>query len=143
MKRGFFGDKRGQIRVIEAFFAAVLLLSSLTLIPTVQRLSSEPNGSATSSSALNLLSSLDCDGNLGLLLDQRNWSAVQSCFEAVVSPTVWFNLSVFDPDMVPLNGVAICIGGAVSDHVEAADYLCASVGGGTYAVYVFGYSLRS
>jgi hypothetical protein len=132
--RRLLGNKRGQVRVIEAFFAAVLMLSSLTLIPVVQKFSSASDG-ALSSSALNLLSSMDGDGHLGALLDQRNWSAVQSCLEALVSPAVWFNLTVYDENMVPLNGVPICNGGSVSDHIEAADYLCASAGG-TYAVYI-------
>jgi hypothetical protein len=131
--RKFRHNKRGQIRVIEAFFAAILMLSSLTLIPTVQKISSNSN-SLLSSKALNMLSSLDNDGHLGTLIDQRNWTALQSCVEALVSPAVWFNLTVFDENYSPINDMPICSGGAMSDHIEVAEYLCASIDG-TYSIY--------
>ena len=131
--RRFLGNKRGQIRVIEAFFAAVLMLSSLALIPVVQKSSAGSNG-VLSSTALNVLASLDSDGHLADLVDQRNWTVLQNCIEAFVSPAVWFNLTVYDENMTPVNNMAICSGSAISDHIEAADYLCASKSG-TYAVY--------
>ena len=35
-------DNKGQIRTIEAFFAAILMLSALTLIPAAQEQPSDP-----------------------------------------------------------------------------------------------------
>ena len=127
------GNKRGQIRVIEAFFAAVLILSSLALIPVLPKSSAGSNG-VLSATALNVLASLDSDGHLADLVDQRNWTVLQNCIEAFVPPAVWFNLTVYDENMTPINNVSICSGSAISDHIEAADYLCASKRG-TYAVY--------
>ncbi len=126
-------NKRGQIRVIEAFFAAILMLSSLTLIPTVQRFSSGSN-SVLSSMASNTLASLDSDGHLASLVDQRNWTAIECCIRIFVPPAVWFNVTVYDENMTPLNDRLICSGGVISDHVEASDYLCPSANG-TYTIY--------
>ncbi len=131
--RRLLGNKRGQIRVIEAFFAAILMLSSLTLIPTVQKFSSGSN-SILSSTALNILDSLDSDGHLATLVDQRNWTVLQSCVDALVPPAIWFNLTIYDENMTLINNMPICNGGAIGNHIEVADYLCAS-SSGTYAIY--------
>jgi hypothetical protein len=132
MKR-FIRNRRGQVRVIEAFFAAVLMLSSLAFIPTVTRSKQEANG-VLSSKALDALVTLDADGHLSELADQRNWTALESCVKTVIPTVMWFNLTVFDENMTPLNSVLISNGGVSSNHVEAADYLTASASG-TYAIY--------
>jgi len=128
-------DKRGQVRVIEAFFASVLLLSSLTVIPLVQRSSAEDAGVSLSATALNVLVSLDSDGQLARLVAAGNWSALKCEVESCVGVGVWFNLTVFDEGMNRLNDVQVCSGGAVSDHVDVADYVCSAVDAG-FAVYV-------
>ncbi len=128
-------DKRGQVRVIEAFFASVLLLSSLSIIPLVHQGSEGDAVGALSSTALNVLVSLDSDGLLAELVGSGNWSALGSCVEACVPAAVWFNLTVFDQDMNCLNSSPICRGGAVSDRIAVADYVCSSLSG-NYAVYV-------
>ena len=128
-------DNKGQIRVIEAFFASVLLLSSLTLIPMVQRSLSNDVTNSLSSTALNILVSLDSNGHLANLVDNQNWTAIQSLVQSCIPLTVWFNLTVFDQNMTRLNAVPICSGGLVSDNVHSAEYVCASTNG-NYAVYI-------
>jgi hypothetical protein len=132
MKR-FLQNKRGQVRVIEAFFASILILSSLTLIPVVQHFSSGSN-SVLSSTAFNVLASLDGNGHLAQLVDQKNWTAIRNCVEALVSPAIWFNLTVYDENMTCISNMPICNGNSISNHIEVADYLCASTSG-TYAIY--------
>jgi hypothetical protein len=132
MKR-LLRNKRGQIRVIEAFFASILLLSSLTLIPVAQRHTSDSN-SVFSSWALNAITSLDSDGHLATLVDKQNWTALRNCIESVIPPAVWFNVTVFDENMTCINAVPICSGSAISDHIEAVDYLCPSTNG-NYIIY--------
>ncbi len=127
-------NKRGQIRVIEAFFASVLLLSSLTLIPLTQRNSSGATN-VLSSTAIDILIGVDNNGHLANLVEAGNWSAIQSCVQSFLPLTVWFNLTVFDSNMVRINGTLISSGGAVSDKIESADYVCASTSG-NYAVYI-------
>lgn len=128
-------DKKGQIRVIEAFFAAVLLLSSLTLIPMVQKNQSDSVTDGLSSTALNVLTSLDSDGALANLIYNQNWTDLQSLVQGCLPLTVWFNITVFNSDMIPLNDALICSGGLVSDKVQSADYVCTSTNT-TYAVYI-------
>lgn len=127
-------DNKGQIRVIEAFFASVLLLSSLTLIPMVQR-SPNSGADALSSTALNVLTSLDSNGHLAELVDSGNWTALKSSIQSAIPVTVWFNLTVFDENMNQLNPYQISSGSPVSDRIEAADYVCASTSP-NYSLYV-------
>ncbi len=128
-----FSNRRGQIRVIEAFFAAVLMLSSLSLIPIVTNHQSSSDN-VLSTRALNLMVSLDSDGHLAELVDARDWGALQSCLASVVAPAVWFNLTVLDENLTPLNSVLISSGGAVSDTISAAEYVCVSMTG-TLQIY--------
>ena len=126
-------DKKGQVRVIEAFFAAVLMLSSLSMVPTVQKITSNSNN-GFSCQAFSTLANLDADGHLAELVDQRNWTALKDCLQIAIPSALWFNLTVFDENMNPLNTVLISNGGVTSNHIEAADYLAAS-SNGTYAIY--------
>lgn len=127
-------DNRGQIRVIEAFFASVLLLSSLSLLPIMQRNTNSPSD-VLSSTAQNVLASLDSNGHLAELVDSGNWTALQTSLQSTLPLTLWFNLTVFDENMTQLNGFPISSGGAVSEKIEAVNYVCASTNA-TYSVYV-------
>jgi hypothetical protein len=127
-------DNKGQIRTIEAFFASILLLSSLTLIPAVQEHSSDST-EVLSSTARNILMSLDGNGHLASLVSNESWINLKSCIQSSLSPMIWFNLTVFDDNMTPINGIPITSGSAVNDRIAAVDYVCASTSS-NYAVYV-------
>jgi len=131
--RRFLNNKRGQVRVIEAFFAAVLMISSITIIPAIQSYSSTSEGTL-SSVAINVLTAIDNEGHLADLINQENWTAIQNLVESCISPTLWFNITIFDEQMVPLNDIIISSGSSIGNHVEVANYVCASTNM-TYAVY--------
>lgn len=127
-------DNRGQIRVIEAFFASILLLSSLTLIQATQS-SSNDSTETLASTAHNILMSLDNNGHLASLVSNQSWMNLKSSIQSSLSPMVWFNLTVFDENMACINDIPICSGSAVSDRIVAVDYVCASTSN-NYAVYI-------
>ena len=126
-------DKKGQIRIIEAFFASILLLSSLTLIPATQNNSND--STILASTARNVLMSLDSNGYLASLVSNQSWINLKSSIQSSLSPMVWFNLTVFDENMTCINDIPICSGSAVSDRIVAVDYVCAGIGS-NYAVYI-------
>lgn len=132
--RRILNDNRGQIRVIEAFFAAVLMISSIAIVPAIESYSSTSEGTL-SSIALNVLTSIDNNGHLAELINQGNWSAIKDLIESCISPTLWFNITVFNEEMDPLNDILLSSGSAIGDHIEVADYVCASANV-NYAVYV-------
>jgi hypothetical protein len=120
--------------MIEAFFASILLLSSLTLIPATQN---NPNDSTDllASTAHNVLMSLDSNGYLTGLVSNQSWINLKSSIQSSLSPMVWFNLTVFDENMACVNDAPICSGSAVSDRIVAVDYVCAGTSS-DYAVYI-------
>ena len=121
-------NRKGQIRVIEAFFASVLLLSSLSLIPLSQKFPRYPEDEADvlSSVAYRTLINLDAEGQLAELVASRNWSAIKNLIQSCFSATIWFNLTVFDQNLSYLNDEVICNGGLISDRIYSVDYVCAS-----------------
>ena len=127
-------DNRGQIRIIEAFFASILLLSSLTLIPVTQN-NSNDSTDLLASTAHNVLMSLDSNGYLTSLVSNQSWINLKSSIQSSLSPMVWFNLTVFDENMRSINDIPICSGSAVSDRIAAVDYVCAGTSS-NYAVYI-------
>ena len=126
-------NKKGQMRVIEAFFASVLILSCLTFIPAQP--TSTTSNNDVSSKAENILVSLDNKGRLATLIDNRDWESLGDCIESALPLMVWFNLTVYDANLNILNDYPICNSGAVSDKISSMEYVCASPNR-TFTVYV-------
>lgn len=126
-------DKRGQVRIIEAFFATILIMSTLALIPATTSVK-DPTGSLFSE-AQNALLSLDSNGHLAVLIDNQNWIALKNSLESALPLTVWFNLTVFDQHMNIINSFPISNAGAVSDKIISINYVSASQNS-TYAIYI-------
>lgn len=126
-------NRKGQVRVIEAFLASMMLLACLTFIPaaTTQKTSNDN----LTGKAQEVLLSLDSDGTLSQLVTQKDWTALSQCFGAALPLTVWYNLTVYDPNMRVLNPYSISNGGAVSNNIASVTYVCASQNS-TFAVYV-------
>jgi len=128
-----FRDKRGQARIIEAFLASVLLLSCLLLIP---KPATPQNQTANlTSTAQNVLLSLDNNGQLAALIGCQNWTAIEESLQSALPLTFWFNLTVFDQFMNTLNPFPICNGGAMSNTITSVDYVCVSQNS-TYHLFI-------
>jgi len=121
----FISNKKGQVRIIEAFLASILLLSALAFVPsdTEQKYS---NYSVLRSTALQILTTLDNDGSLSKLIENQSWTALRKCVQSSLPPSVWFNLTVFDENMESLNDVQISCGGPTSEEIVSVEYVCAS-----------------
>ncbi len=126
-------NKKGQVRVIEAFLASILLMSCLSIIPVQSNLR-DSTGSLVST-AQNTMLSLDSNGHLATLISNRNWTVLKDTIESALPLTVWFNLTVFDEDMNNLNAFPISNAGAISDKIVSLDYVCASQGS-NYSIYI-------
>ena len=117
-------DKKGQVRVIEAIFATILLMSCLSLIPASTSVKDSTINLA--STAQNILLSFDGNGHIAALIDNQNWTSLKECLESSLPLTVWYNLTVFDKNMRVLNPFPISNAGTVSDKIISIDYICAS-----------------
>jgi hypothetical protein len=111
----------------------MLLISCIALIPSPST-SKDSTGNLVST-AQNVLLSLDSNGHLSSLIDNRNWTTLEACVESALPLTTWFNLTIFDKNMNTINTYPISNAGAVSDKVVSVDYVCAGQSG-TYTIYV-------
>ena len=132
--RSFKNDKRGMVRVIEALFASLLILSTLALVPS--DFAGEPSHYSTlSSQGTQVLVSLDSNGVLSKLIEDEDWASLKNCVQSMLPVSLWFNLTVFDEDNNVLNDVYVSNGSPVSEDITATNYVCAT-SGATYAVYL-------
>ena len=125
---------RGQIRIIEAFFASALLLSALAMIPSESQVGSS-NDEILHSVAQRTLITLDSDGSLSALIENGSWNTLRQCVQSLLSPAMWFNLTIFNENMNLINPVQISNGSPINNDIVAADYVCAS-SSSNYGIYV-------
>ena len=77
-------------------------MSCIALIPSqpsVQNLTP-----SLTSTAQNVLLSLDSNGHLAQLIGNHDWIDLKNSIESTLPLTMWFNLTVFDGNMDVLNG---------------------------------------
>ena len=130
----FRANKRGQIRVIEALLASLLILSTIALVPT--QLGIEKTHYDTHySEGTQVLISLDSNGELSNMIEDENWASLKKSVQSMLPVSLWFNLTVFDADMNIVNDVAVSNGGSVSEEIVAVNYVCAT-SNAEYAVYM-------
>ena len=130
----FRTNKKGQIRTIEAFFASLLILATIALIPSHGGVEKTHYNSLYSVGTQTLVT-LDSNGMLADLIEDGNWTDLRSCIQSMLPVSLWFNVTAFDESMTALNDVVVSNGGSVSEEVVAVNYVCAA-SGGTYAVYM-------
>lgn len=127
-------DKKGQVRVIEAFFASILLFSVLTLMPA-PRNAGDTSNQTLISMGQNALMTLDSNGYLSGLIENQSWSTLTECIQSAFPPTVWFNLTVFDENNTVLNSIPISSGSLVNEEITSLDYVCVSQSP-NYSIYL-------
>jgi len=117
-------DKRGQIRVLEAFLATILVFSALLLTkPVYVTFDSLDDQDALYSIGLNVLMELEREGDLGKLIDQRNWTEISSWLSILLPLGVSYNLTVYDGEMNIINNSSISSGDLNGRNIVSVQYL--------------------
>jgi len=130
----FLKNRKGQVRILEAFFASILILSSLALVPSPVSVE-KSHFNTLYSVGTQVLTTLDSNGTLSRLIENNNWTVLRNCVQSMLPVSLWFNLTVFNENMTCLNDVPVSNGSPVSDEIAAVEYVCAS-SSGNYAVYI-------
>ena len=116
----------GQIRIIEAFLAAMVIFSSLAISTNFAAVQNPTHRENLASAGLQCLLKLDSEGNLSKYIDYGNWTALRDCLSLVLPAGVTFNLTVYDEQMQPINTDVLSNGGFSSQEIAFVDYTCAS-----------------
>jgi len=119
-------ENKGQIRIIEAFLAVLIIFSSLAISANLAATqnTAEPNDLAYV--GLQVLLKLDHDGSLGRCLDSRDWTGLRSSLNLLLPTGVSFNLTVYDGEMRQINEEIISNGGFSSQEIAFVNYVCVS-----------------
>ncbi|MEA2090187.1 MAG: hypothetical protein U9O89_05455 [Thermoproteota archaeon] len=120
-------NSKGQIRILEAFFATLLVFSSLIVSTGLSPSSNRDNHKFLVDLGTQVLITLDCGGTLGKLIDQKNWTAIRGSLSLLLPVGVSFNLTVYGETDHPLNNVTIS-NGLRSNEVISVQYPCVSQG---------------
>ena len=116
----------GQVRIIEAFLALLIIFSSLAASSSLTASQNTAKRSDLSSIGLQAMIQLDSDGALGKLIDERNWSELRDAISLTLPAGVSFNLTVFNEQAELVNDVVVSNGGFNSQEVAFVEYVCVS-----------------
>jgi hypothetical protein len=119
-------QNRGQIRIIEAFLAALIIFSSFAVSSNLSIRQNAKKSEDLASTGLQALVKLDSDGSLGKYVDCRNWTALRDSLSIILPAGVCFNLTVYNDQMQQVNTAAISNGGFGSQQIAFVQYVCAS-----------------
>ena len=117
-------DNHGQIRVLEAFFATVVVFGSLILTgPAYVGYQNRGDNEVLYSIGLNALIELDREGELGGLIVQSNWTEISNRLSLLLPFGVSFNATVYDEDHGIVNSSPITDGVLEGRTVVSVRYL--------------------
>jgi hypothetical protein len=118
----------GQIRMIEAFLAVLIIFSSFAVTANLTATQYTPRRVDLASVGLQALVKLDSDGSLGKYVDDGNWTALRDALNLVLPVGVSFNLTVYNEQMQQVNTAVISNGAFSSQEVAFVEYVCSSRG---------------
>lgn len=118
-------DKKGQIRMLEAFLAVLVIFSASILSIKFSPATDFESEKSLSTSGMQALIELDNNGYLGKLIDEKNWTAIRQNLEVLLPAGVSYNVTVYDDAMHQVNDFAIG-NGLKGQKVVSVEYPCAS-----------------
>jgi hypothetical protein len=119
-------DRRGQIRIIEAFFSIGVVFSVLLVSVTFPSQPDLTGQKQLASLGTQVLMELDANGTLGNLIAQRNWTAIKTCLDVLLPLGVTFNLTVYDENMLQINSQLIQNSNLQGQEVVSVERVCAT-----------------
>lgn len=119
-------QNRGQIRIIEAFLAALIIFLSFAVSSNLSVRQNVNKSEDLASIGLQALVKLDSDGSLGKYIDCGNWTALRDALNIVLPAGICFNLTVYNDQMHQVNTAVISNGGFGSQQIAFVQYICAS-----------------
>lgn len=118
-------NKKGQIRMLEAFLAVLTIFSASIISITFSSPTNFNTEKLLSTSGMQALIELDSDGTLGKLIDNRNWTAMRESLEILLPVGISYNVTIHDDAMQQINDLTVG-NGSKGQKVVSVEYPCAS-----------------
>jgi hypothetical protein len=117
-------DQRGQIRIIEVFFAIAIVSSALLSMRQIQHVSSRPvHDDDLYVRGINVLLALQRDGGLSEIVRQRNWATLTTQLTLLLPLAISYQVSVYDDHGSVVNKIPLSRGSIQANNVVAIRYL--------------------
>lgn len=117
---------RGQIRIVEAFLAVLIIFSAFTVSANLTVPQERAPYNNLDSIGLEVLTKLDSDGTLGNYIIDANWTGLREAISLTLPTGTTFNLTVYDEQMQQINTAAISNGAFSTQSISYAEYVCAT-----------------
>jgi hypothetical protein len=117
-------NKKGQIRMLEAFLAVLTIFSASIISITFSPPTNFNDEKLLSTSGMQALIELDSDGTLGKLIDERNWTAIGEDLKILLPVGVSYNVTIYDDAMQQINDFTVG-NGLKGQKVVSVEYPCA------------------
>ena len=118
-------NKKGQVRMLEAFLAVLVVFSTSIISTTFSPPTNFNDEKLLSTLGMQALTELDSDGTLGKLIDERNWTAITENLKILLPVGVSYNLTVYDNETHQINDFTVG-NGLKGQKVVSVEYPCAS-----------------
>lgn len=118
-------NKKGQIRMLEAFLAVLAIFSASIISITFSPPTDFNDEKLLSTSGIQALIQLDSDGTLGKLIDERNWTAIRKSLKILLPVGVSYNVTIYNDAMNQINDSTVG-NGLKGQKVVSIEYPCAS-----------------
>ncbi|RJS76976.1 hypothetical protein CW707_04430 [Candidatus Bathyarchaeota archaeon] len=119
-------QNKGQIRIIEAFLAVLIIFSAFAVSANLTVSQKETRHNELAALGLQTLMKLDSDGNLSCLIDSGDWFSLREALKLALPSGVVFNLTVYNEQMQQVNTEVISNGAFSSQDIAFIEYLCTS-----------------
>jgi hypothetical protein len=119
-------DNKGQIRIIEAFLAVSVMFSAVVFTTPMSTPPNFDRQTDLKKLGMQVLLSLDSNGTLGRLIEEKDWSALRQTMDLALPKGVFYNMTVYDENMQKINTQEIANTGQLGQEAEMTQHLCVS-----------------
>ncbi len=114
---------KGQIRIIEAFLAVLIIFSSFAMSSSVPVPKTASKGDDLVSIGLQVLTIMDQDGSLSDAVLNKNWTTLRESLELALPAGIIFHIKVYDGEMEQINGFPISNGAFGGGEISFVEYV--------------------
>jgi hypothetical protein len=119
-------DNSGQMRTIEAFFAVLLLFSTLAIATSTSPSVDSPNIEDLADTGRQAVFVMNEHGELSRLIDAENWVGLEQALASGLPTGVLFNVTVYDAELTRVNNITVSNGLTSDQDMISITCPCAS-----------------
>ncbi|MGQ9624583.1 MAG: hypothetical protein ACUVUF_03160 [Candidatus Bathycorpusculaceae bacterium] len=116
----------GQIRILEAFLAVMIIFSAFAVSANLTVTRSNTENSDLAFVGLQALMQLDSDGSLNKLIDESDWVGLRETLSLALPAGISFNLTIYNAQMQQVNPTVISNGALTGQKTAFVEYVCVS-----------------